>query len=159
MLVALAALFIALGGTAIAARHYLITSTSQIKPSVLRSLRHAGTSGLPGTSGSPGLTGTRGPEGPRGLEGPAGPTLLGAEREVHGPSETIGAGEEGFSFAECPEGESVVSGGGSTGGGLALTGSYANIHLSGWIAAVGPGPKGSVTAFAICAPTARAVAP
>ena len=32
------ALFFALGGTAIAAKHYLITSTSQIKPSVLKQL-------------------------------------------------------------------------------------------------------------------------
>jgi hypothetical protein len=37
--VALVALFVALGGTAVAARHYLITSTSQIKPSVLKLLR------------------------------------------------------------------------------------------------------------------------
>ncbi len=33
------ALFFALGGTAIAAQHYLITSTSQIKPSVLAKLK------------------------------------------------------------------------------------------------------------------------
>jgi hypothetical protein len=39
MLVALIALVVALGGTALAASRYLITSTSQIKPSVLRELR------------------------------------------------------------------------------------------------------------------------
>jgi hypothetical protein len=37
--IALVALTVALGGTAIAASHYVITSTSQIKPSVLRAIR------------------------------------------------------------------------------------------------------------------------
>jgi hypothetical protein len=40
-LVAVVALFFALGGTAIAAHHYLITSESQIKPGVLKSLHGA----------------------------------------------------------------------------------------------------------------------
>ena len=45
-IIASLALFVALGGTAIAARHYLITSTSQIKPSVLKELRgNAGANG------------------------------------------------------------------------------------------------------------------
>ncbi len=39
MIVALVALVIALGGTAVAASRYIITSTSQIKPTVLRELQ------------------------------------------------------------------------------------------------------------------------
>jgi hypothetical protein len=39
MIVALIALFFAIGGSAFAASHYLITSTAQIKPSVVRAIR------------------------------------------------------------------------------------------------------------------------
>ena len=39
MAVAVLALFVSLGGTAVAAGHYLVMSTSQIKPSVLRAIR------------------------------------------------------------------------------------------------------------------------
>jgi hypothetical protein len=63
MVVALIALFVALGGTGIAARHYLITSTSQIKPSVLRQLRRPGPPGPPGREGKPGPVGAAGTRG------------------------------------------------------------------------------------------------
>lgn len=58
------ALFFALGGTAIAARHYLITSTSQIKPAVLKKLH--------GAAGPTGPQGPQGPQGSSGAQGPAG---------------------------------------------------------------------------------------
>jgi hypothetical protein len=68
------ALFFALGGTAIAARHYLITSTSQIKPSVLKQLQgHAGTNGATGVAGPQGPTGAPGPTGTAGSPGGQGP--------------------------------------------------------------------------------------
>lgn len=41
MVIALLALFVSLAGTGIAATHYLITSTKQIKPSVLKQLKGA----------------------------------------------------------------------------------------------------------------------
>lgn len=63
MVVALVALFVALGGTGLAASRYLITSTKQIKPSVLRSLH-----------GREGQEGPQGPQGNTGAIGPAGPT-------------------------------------------------------------------------------------
>lgn len=52
------ALFFSVCGAGIAASHYLITSTSQIKPGVLRQLRGArGPAGTAGLQGSPGLGG------------------------------------------------------------------------------------------------------
>jgi len=69
-IIAVLALFFALGGTAIAAHHYLITSTKQIKPSVLRKLR--GRAGTNGTNGTNGKNGTAGKNGTNGAPGAAG---------------------------------------------------------------------------------------
>ena len=66
-IVAWIALFVALGGTSLAARHYLITSTRQIKPSVLKKLRGAsGRTGATGPRGAPGSQGSAGAQGPNG---------------------------------------------------------------------------------------------
>jgi hypothetical protein len=63
--VAYLALFLALGGSALAARHYLITSTRQIKPSVLKKLV-----GPRGPAGKDGTNGTNGATGPTVLTSP-----------------------------------------------------------------------------------------
>ena len=70
MAVALLALFIATGGSAVAASHYPISSTRQISPRVLRTLK--GDSGPRGAQGPPGATGVAGPTGPTGPAGPPG---------------------------------------------------------------------------------------
>jgi hypothetical protein len=73
-IVATLALLFAMSGSALAAKHYLINSTKQINPKVLKSLTGktgkpgaAGPSGSQGPAGSPGLSG---PEGPKGNPGP-----------------------------------------------------------------------------------------
>jgi hypothetical protein len=76
--IALVALFFALGGTAIAAHHYLITSTKQIKPSVLKKLKLPGATGARGAAGASGPQGPAGPQGPQGAQGPQGPQGPGA---------------------------------------------------------------------------------
>jgi hypothetical protein len=70
---AFVALLIAMTGTAFGARHYLVTSTKQISPRVIRKLRGAkGTRGARGPSGAPGAPGAAGARGPAGEAGPAG---------------------------------------------------------------------------------------
>jgi hypothetical protein len=83
--IAATALFFALGGTAIAAHHYLITSADQIKPSVLAKLE--------GAAGKPGATGPAGPQGNAGQSGSAG--APGSAGSPGGPGPTGAAGATG----------------------------------------------------------------
>jgi hypothetical protein len=101
------ALLFAMSGGAYAASKYVITSTKQISPKVLKSLQGkagpAGKSGVNGTSGAPGATGPAGPAGPTdpagtGSTGPQGPA---------GPAGPAGApGTTGFTKT-LPKGESL----------------------------------------------------
>jgi hypothetical protein len=78
------ALFFSLSSGALAARHFLITSTKQIKPSVLSAIRgHAGTAGDPGSAGSSGPKGAAGPTG-----APGAPGTTSAIPEVLAPEQT-----------------------------------------------------------------------
>lgn len=67
---AFAALVIALTGSAIAAKRYLITSTRQIKPGVLAQLK--GKTGPAGPKGDAGATGAKGDTGAAGAKGDTG---------------------------------------------------------------------------------------
>ena len=66
------ALVFAMAGGAIAANHYLINSTRQINPVVLKKLK--GASGKPGARGATGATGAAGSPGREGPAGKAGDT-------------------------------------------------------------------------------------
>jgi hypothetical protein len=78
MVVACLALFVVSTGTSIAANHYLITSTKQIKPSVLKKLKGAkGPKGNTGAIGATGAVGATGATGAVGAQGPSGVVTTG----------------------------------------------------------------------------------
>jgi hypothetical protein len=83
--VATMALVFAMGGSAIAARHYLITNTTQIKPSVLKSLK--------GRAGPKGATGLQGVQGKEGAPGKGAPTVLQSGKTEIGTYSAWGAGD------------------------------------------------------------------
>jgi hypothetical protein len=67
------ALVLAMSGGALAANHYLINSTKQINPKVLKKLHGArGARGSLGPTGGVGPQGIQGPEGKRGVRGEQG---------------------------------------------------------------------------------------
>ena len=72
-LISVLALVFVMGGAAYAAKKYVITSTAQIKPSVLKSLKgKAGPAGANGTNGANGKDGINGKDGARGEAGSPG---------------------------------------------------------------------------------------
>jgi hypothetical protein len=100
-IIAVLALFFALGGTAIAAHHYLISNTKQIKPSVLKKLK--------GNAGKNGTNGTNGTNGKNGAPGTAGASN-GYIDQHPGPGEYIVLEEEPsvVSVLNLPAGKYVV---------------------------------------------------
>jgi hypothetical protein len=75
-IVATLALVFAMSGGALAASHYLINSTKQINPKVLKKLK--GNKGRTGATGPRGLAGASGSSGPKGTDGANGPAGLSA---------------------------------------------------------------------------------
>ncbi len=107
--VATLALVFAMSGGALAASHYLISSTKQISPRVLSALK--GRAGAPGAPGRAGPQGARGEIGSVGKEGPAGKEgSIGKEGPV-GKAGTPGKkGSEGEPGEPGPQGTTGPAG-------------------------------------------------
>jgi hypothetical protein len=79
LVISILALIVALSGTAIAAKRYLITNTKQISPAALKQLtRLAATQVKQGAAGAAGANGTAGATGAAGASGERGPAGPGA---------------------------------------------------------------------------------
>ena len=94
------ALVFAMTGGAYAAKKYLITSTKQISPSVLKALQ-----GKAGAAGAPGAAGAQGAQGPA---GPAGSAGAGGAKGETGPAGV--KGEKGATGATGAKGATGASG-------------------------------------------------
>jgi hypothetical protein len=109
LVISIIALVVALSGTAVASS-YLITKTSQIKPSVRKALKgKKGANGHNGARGPQGIAGVPGPAGAPGPVGPPGSSGVLAVTAVDGPELTYQPGEYGAApIAQCPAGSTVV---------------------------------------------------
>jgi len=99
--VATLAMVFAMSGGAYAASKILITSTKQIKPSVLKQLQ--GKTGKTGPAGAPGAVGPAGPAGPAGPKGADGANGANGEPGTNGTSVTSSVEKAG---ANCKAGGS-----------------------------------------------------
>ena len=120
MAVALLALFFAMGSSAVAAHHYLITSTKQIKPSVLKQLK--GAKGPRGAQGAKGDQGSVGAQGAKGDQGPAGPLVtVEAWHEVGATGEPV----FGTSWSNQSPGSAATA--------AFYEDPFGIVHLKGWV--------------------------
>jgi collagen triple helix repeat protein len=127
MVISIIALFVALGGTGIAARNALIGSKQiadhsiqlvDLNGSAVKALR--GQRGPAGADGAPGGDGPAGPAGPAGTAGPPGPAGPpgangtfdpGKIQYLTGPEAVVPPGSSGQGVATCPDGSLAISGG------------------------------------------------
>jgi Collagen triple helix repeat (20 copies) len=115
------ALVFAMSGGAYAAKKYLITSTSQIKPSVLKSLQgKTGPAGAAGVAGAPGAQGAVGPQGPAGANGKDGANGMNGTNGKEGA--TGPTGKAGTPGEEGPTGPTGATGAAGTTGPAGSTG-------------------------------------
>ena len=100
------ALVFAMSGGAIAAKRYLINSTGQINPKVLKKLK--GKTGARGATGAPGAAGKEGPAGKAGTEGKAAPAPETTSVSAASVGFAPGAAAEEILKTELPTGTYTV---------------------------------------------------
>ncbi len=106
------ALVFAMSGGALAAHHYLVSSTKQISPKVLKALKGkvgpAGPAGAKGEGGAKGETGAKGEPGAKGETGPSHTyfaELLFGNATVSVPAGNYVVAGDGYAYAEVAAGE------------------------------------------------------
>jgi hypothetical protein len=150
------ALVFSMTGGALAASHYLVNSTKQISPKVLKALKGAkgtkgaaGPAGPPGAAGSAGAAGATGATGREGKEGRGltGETGLQGETGDTGPSGATGP--LGVTGPTGPSGEKGLEGKLGPTGEHGATGEKGGTGETGGTGATGPsGPSGNPLAYA-----------
>jgi hypothetical protein len=114
------ALVFSMSGGALAANHYLITSTKQISPKLLKKLKGktgaTGVAGLQGKEGVPGKEGKEGKEGKGGAGGAAGKEGKEGPRGPIGPSDGFATADRSYSHTDTwtitkslPAGQYVIT--------------------------------------------------
>ena len=120
VLVAVIALLLTVGGTAVAAslitgkdvKNGSLTGKDVKDKSLTRKDFKGSVSGPAGAAGPAGAQGPAGPAGAAGAAGAAGPAGLVALQYIEGPTVTLPTGSQVGASVQCPAGTSVVSGGG-----------------------------------------------
>jgi hypothetical protein len=161
------ALVLSMSGGALAASHYLINSTKQISPKVLKKLKgNVGPAGLQGKEGPQGKEGVTGKEGKEGKQGIPGPVNLAKLEKVAGPFEApvfVLFFDIASSHAECAKGSHAISGGFEVTEHQIVTAliseaSESEGKLTGWtVTGLFKELKGGVKAVAYCAKEGNAV--
>lgn len=156
------ALLFAMSGGALAAKHYVIDSTSQVNPKVLKKLK-----GAPGKNGAVGPQGASGPQGPAGTNGKDGTNGSNGTNGTNGATKVtvrtatgpeVKEKELSTAAVDCQPGEHM------TGGGVDVTNTGFVVVLENypnggnqWVATVKNTATGAPTllvaakAYALCA--------